>query len=245
VQSIDGNTVVITGASAGIGRATAHAVAADGANVVLAARRLERLEDVATTLEREHDITATPVSTDVTDREQVDELVETAVAEHGTLDALVNNAGLVFEGDVETMDDEDYHTMMDVNTDGMFYASRAALPHLKETDGTLVFVASFAGQYPRSSNPVYAATKWWTRGFAHSLQGQVGGDGVAVSVVNPSEVRTEFGSGRGEQSKDKYDEGEVTDPEAIGAAIRFMLRQEDVDTVSEMNLYRRDKFETF
>jgi len=245
VQSIDGNTVVVTGASAGIGRATAHAVAAEGANVVLAARRLERLEDVAAALEREHGVTATPVSTDVTDREQVDDLVETAVAEHGTLDALVNNAGLVFEGEVETMDDEDYHTMMDVNTDGMFYASRAALPHLKETDGTLVFVASFAGQYPRSSNPVYAATKWWTRGFAHSLQGQVGGDGVAVSVVNPSEVRTEFGSGRGEQSKEKYDEGEVTDPEAIGAAIRFMLRQEDVDTVSEMNLYRRDKFETF
>ena len=245
MQSIDSDTVVITGASAGIGRATAQAVAEAGANVVLAARRLERLKDIASTLEREHGIIATPVSTDVTDREQVDELVETASSEHGKLDALVNNAGLIFEGEVETMDDEDYHTMMDVNTDGMFYASRAALPHLKETDGTLVFVASFAGRYPRSSNPVYAATKWWTRGFAHSLQGRVGDDGVAVSVINPSEVRTEFGSGRGEQSKDKYDEGGVTDPETIGAAIRFMLRQGDVDTVSEMNLYRRDKFETF
>lgn len=245
MQSINGNTVVITGASAGIGRATAHAIAEEGANVVLAARRLGRLEDIAMTLQREHGISATPVSTNVTDRDQVDELIETAVNEHGTLDALVNNAGLVFEGEVETMEDKEYHKMMDVNTDGMFYTSRAALPYLKETDGTVVFVASFAGQYPRSSNPVYAATKWWTRGFAHSLQGQVGDDGVAVSVISPSEVRTEFGAGRGKQSKEKYEEGDVTDPESIGAAIRFMLCQEDIDTVSEMNLYRRDKFETF
>lgn len=170
-----------------------------GQDVALVARRTERFENIALTLESEHDTIAMPVSTGVTDREQVDELAETVLTEHGRLDALVNNTGSVFEGNVETMDDEEYHAMMYVNTDGMFYASRAALPHLRETDGTAVFVVSFTGQYPRSSNLVYAATKRWTRGFAHSLQGQVGGDGVAVSVIDPSEVRTEFGSG--EQSK--------------------------------------------
>lgn len=245
MQSIDGHTVVITGASAGIGKSTAHVLADAGADLVLGARREERLADVADDLRSEHGVDATPVRTDVTDRDQVDRLVETAVSEHGSLHALVNNAGIGLEGDVETMDVDSYHRMMDVNTDGMFHATQAALPHLRETDGVLVFVASFAGQYPRPMNPVYAATKWWTRGFAHSLEGQVGEDGVAVSVVNPSEVRTEFGAERGTPSEERYDEGEVTEPEAVAEAIRFTLQQEAVDTVSELNLYRRDKFEHF
>jgi NADP-dependent 3-hydroxy acid dehydrogenase YdfG len=244
MRAIDGDTAVITGASAGIGEATARLLAREGVDLVLGARRLERLEELAAEL-REEGVAATPVRTDVTDREQVDTLVETAVEEHGALNALVNNAGIGLEGDVETLSDEDYHAMMDVNTDGMFYAARAAIPHLRETEGTLVFVASFAGQHPRPANPVYAATKWWTRGFAHSLEGQVGGDGVRVSVINPTEVRTEFGSERGAPSEERYDPGEVTEPSAIAEGIRFALQQEGVDTVSELNLYRRDKFEHF
>jgi NADP-dependent 3-hydroxy acid dehydrogenase YdfG len=244
MRTIDGDTAVITGASAGIGEATARLLAREGVDLVLGARRLERLEELAAEL-REEGVAVTPVRTDVTDREQVDALVETAVEEHGGLNALVNNAGIGLEGDVETLSDEDYHAMMDVNTDGMFYAARAAIPHLRETEGTLVFVASFAGQHPRPANPVYAATKWWTRGFAHSLEGQVGGDGVRVSVINPTEVRTEFGSERGAPSEERYDPGEVTEPSAIAEGIRFALQQEGVDTVSELNLYRRDKFEHF
>ena len=244
MQSIDGDTAVITGASAGIGEATARVLAREGVDLVLGARRLEQLEALAAEL-REEGVAATPVETDVTEREQVDALVETAIEEHGALHALVNNAGIGLEGDVESLSDEEYHTMMDVNTDGMFYAARAALPHLRETEGTLVFVASFAGQYPRPANPIYAATKWWTRGFAHSLEGQVGGDGVGISVVNPTEVRTEFGSERGAPSEERYDPGEVTEPSAIAEGIRFALQQEGVDTVSELNLYRKDKFEHF
>ncbi len=244
MRSIDGETAVITGASAGIGAATARVLASEGVDLVLGARRLDRLEELGVEL-REEGVAVTPIQTDVTDREQVDALVETAIDEHGTLHALVNNAGIGLEGNVESLSDEDFHAMMDVNTDGMFYAARAALPHLRETAGTLVFVASFAGQYPRPANPVYAATKWWTRGFAHSLEGQVGGDGIGVSVVNPTEVRTEFGSERGTPSEERYDEGEVTEPEAIGEAIRFALQQDAVDTASEISLYRKDKFGHF
>ncbi|MFB6107570.1 MAG: SDR family oxidoreductase [Haloplanus sp.] len=245
MQSIDGHTVVITGASSGIGAATARAVAAEGADLVLAARRLDRLDDLASDLESTHGVSATPVETDVTEREQVDDLIATAVDEHGALDALVNNAGIGLGDDVETLDDEDYHRMMAVNADGMFYATRAALPHLRETAGVLVFVASFAGQYPRPHNPVYAATKWWTRGFAHSLEGQVGDDGVAVSVVNPTEVRTEFGDEDGPSQAESYGPDEATAPEAVAEAIRFALQQDGVDTVSELDLYRRDKFAHF
>ena len=245
MQSIEGQVAVITGASSGIGEATAHALAGTGANPILAARRAERLERIAGDLRETHGVEASVVPTDVTEREQVDALIEAAIKDHGRLDALINNAGLAHEGDVERLSDEAYHEMMDVNTDGMFYASRAALPHLRESGGTVVFVGSFAGQHPRPANPVYAGTKWWTRGFAHSLQGQVGDDGIAVSVVNPTEVRTEFGSERGAASKERFDEGEVTEPETIAEAIRFALRQDDADTVSELNLYRRDKFTHF
>ena len=245
MQSIEGHVTVVTGASSGIGEATAHALAEAGATPVLAARRTERLERVAGTLRETHDVEATVVPTDVTDREQVDELIDATIDEHGRLDALVNNAGLAHEGDVEALSDEAFHEMMDVNTNGMFYATRAALPHLRDSAGVIMFVGSFAGQHPRPANPVYAGTKWWTRGFAHSLQGQVGDDGIAVSVVNPSEVRTEFGSERSAASKERFDEGEVTEPEAVAEAIRFALQQEDVDTVSELNLYRRDKFTHF
>lgn len=245
MQSIDGQTVIVTGASAGIGRATARVLADAGVNLVLGARSEDRLSNLADDLRTEHGVVATPVRTDVTDRDQVDDLIETAISQHEELHGLVNNAGIGLEGEVESMADESYRRMMAVNVDGMFYASRAALPHLRETEGVLVFVASFAGQHPRPMNPVYAATKWWTRGFAHSLEGQVGEDGVAVSVVNPSEVRTEFGSERGTPSEDRYDEGEVTEPESVAEAIRFAFQQEAVDTVSELNLYRRDKFAHF
>jgi hypothetical protein len=115
------------------------------------------------------------------------------------------------------------------------------LPHLKASDGNLVFVGSFAGQYPRPFNPVYAATKWWVRGFAHSVEADVGEDGVGVSVVNPSEVRTEFGSTYGESFEERFDPGEVTEPDEIADAILFCAKQ-DRSTVSELDLYRRDKF---
>lgn len=245
MEDITGDAVVITGASSGIGGTTARVLASDGANLALAARREDRLEELAGDLEAEYDVEAVPVPTDVTDREQVDDLVDTAVEEFGSLDGLVNNAGVGLGGDVAELTDEEYHTMMDVNVDGAFYATRAALPHLRETDGTAVFIGSFAGQYPRPGNPVYAATKWCVRGFAHSLAGQVGDDGVAVTVINPTEVRTEFGSEQGDAFEEQYDPDEATEPEAIAEAVRFSLGQDGTDAVNELDLYRRDKFAHF
>jgi len=128
---------------------------------------------------------------------------------------------------------------MAVNTDGMFFATRAALPHLRESGGTLVFVGSFAGKFPRPFNPIYAATKFWTRGFAQSVSAQVGGD-VGVTVLNPSEVRTEFGDGW--SMGELYEEGEVTEPEEVAEAVVFAAECSP-SMVSELDLYRRDKFD--
>ena len=243
-RSLSGDVAVVTGASAGIGAATARELASRGADVVLAARSEKRLEALADELEHEHGTIALVVPTDIRQRDQVEALIETTVEELGGLDTLVNNAGLVRGADVETMTDDEYRTMMETNVDGVFYATRAALSHLRAASGHLVFVGSFAGQYPRPFNPVYAASKWGVRGFALSVAASVGDDDVAVTIVNPSEVRTEFGSEYGEPFAERFDPGEVTEPEEVAEAIAFAVTREG-STVSELDLYRRDKLTFF
>ncbi|MFB6069844.1 MAG: SDR family oxidoreductase [Halanaeroarchaeum sp.] len=238
--SFGGRTVIVTGASSGIGRETAIALADGDANVVLAARREERLRTIADDLETQTLV----VPTDVTDETAVASLVETTVEEFGSIDVLVNNAGLARGSGVSGLSTEQYREMMAVNTDGMFFLTREALPHLVDSGGHLIFIGSFAGQYPRPFNPVYAATKWWTRGFAKSVSADVGDEDVAVTVINPSEVRTEFGSEDGTAFEEQFEEGEVTEPEEIASAVVFAAGQDD-SMVSEMDLYRRDKFDFF
>jgi len=238
-ETLDGRTAVVTGASSGIGAESARALADAGANVVLAARSEDVIEEVAADIRETTGTDAVAVPTDVTEEAAVEALVDEAVETFGGLDVLVNNAGVARGSDVEEMTTEEYRTMMAVNADGMFFATRAALPHLRETGGTLVFVGSFAGKFPRPFNPVYAATKFWTRGFAQSVSAQVGGD-VGVTVLNPSEVRTEFGDGW--SMEELYDEGDVTEPTEVAEAVVFAAECSP-SMVSELDLYRRDKFE--
>ncbi|MFC6767675.1 SDR family oxidoreductase [Natrinema soli] len=239
------NGAIVTGASAGIGRETARALAADGADVALVARREDRLTALAAEIESETDASALVCPADVSDEDEVEAAVEQTVSEFGRLDVLVNNAGIATDSEtpVEEFPTDQYRTVMGVNVDGMFYTARAAIPHLRETNGTAIFVASYAGKNPRPDAPLYAASKWWTRGFAKSLAGQVGTDDIAVSIVNPSEVRTEFGKEFREQtSEERYERDEVTGPRDVADAIAFVARQETPNTVSELGLYRRDKF---
>jgi len=241
---LDGDTAVITGASSGIGAETARLLAADGANVVLAARREGRLEELADELEGDHGVDAVAVPTNVREEAAVEALIDETVDTFGGLDVLVNNAGLARGSDVAELSTEAYRTMMETNVDGTVFATRASIPHLIESEGHLVFLGSFAGQYPRPFNPVYAATKWAVRGFALSMEASLGPEGVAVTVVNPSEVRTEFGSEFGEAFEDRFAPGEVTEPEEVAEAIQFAVRQ-DGSTTSEIDVYRRDKLGFF
>ena len=238
-EDLRGKTALVTGASSGIGRATAAALAEEGANLALTARSEDRIADLAAGLDTE----SITVAADIRDEDAVDALVGETVDRLGGIDILVNNAGVGRGSSVEDLSTDEYRQMMETNADGMFFATRAALPHLRESGGTAVFIGSFAGKFPRSFNPVYAATKWWTRGFAQSLSAQVGDD-VGVTVINPSEVRTEFGAEDGESFEERFEEGEVSEPEEIANAVVFAAGQSP-SMVSELDLYRRDKLTDF
>jgi NADP-dependent 3-hydroxy acid dehydrogenase YdfG len=240
-DGLDGRTAIVTGASAGIGEATCHELADEGANVVLAARSEDDLESIADDLETEYDVDTLVVPTNVREEADVDALIDETVDAFGGIDILVNNAGLSRGSDVAEMDTEAYETMQETNVDGVFYATRAAIPHVCERAGHLLFVGSFAGQYPRSFNPVYAASKWWVRGFAKSVAAQVGDDGVGVTIINPAEVRSEFETTDGRTFAEAFEEGEASEPAEVAEAIRFAVTREG-SSVSELDINRRDKF---
>lgn len=244
-EPLVGKSALITGASSGIGEATAHVLGEAGADVALAARREERLAGIADDVEAARDVDALVVPTDVTEEGQVGAMVESTVEAFGGLDVVVANAGLGRDFAVEEMPTEAYRQMMAVNCDGTFFTARAAIPHLTESQGNLIFLASMSGEYPRPHNPLYAATKWWTRGLAHSLSGAVGEDDVGVTVINPTEVRTEFGSEDGESMAERLSPEEAADPVDVAEAIGFAARQEPPNVVHELDFYRRDKLAHF
>ncbi|MFB6242405.1 MAG: SDR family oxidoreductase [Candidatus Nanosalina sp.] len=244
-NSLEDKFALVTGASSGIGRETVRKLAEEGADVTVASRSEEKLEYLKEEVEDEYDAEALVAPTDVTDEEQVSEMVEKTVDEFGRLDIAVNNAGIGIGDSVEDMDTETYRKMMSVNTDGMFFTAREAIPHLRKADGNLIFLGSFAGKFPRPGNPVYAATKFWTRGFASSLSAQIGEDGIAVTTINPTEVRTEFASESGKSFNERFEKGEVTEARDVAEAIVYAAKQEAPNTVNEMDLYRRDKFSDF
>lgn len=160
-QPLADNGAIVTGASAGIGREPARALVSDGADVTLVARREDRLEELAAEIESETDATALVCPADVSHEAEIQAVVEETASTFGRLDVLVKNAGIATDSEtpVEEFPTDQYRTVMGVNVDGMFYTARAAIPHLHETNGTAVFVGSFADKNPRPDAPLYAATK--------------------------------------------------------------------------------------
>lgn len=244
-KPLEGKTALITGASSGIGEATAHVLAADGADIAIAARREDRLEDIAADVRSETDAEVLVHPTDVTDPEAVSDLVDATVKTFGGVDIAICNAGLAIDSSVSELTDTEYRTMTAVNVDGMFYTARESIPHIESAGGNLVFLGSMSGQYPRPHNPVYAATKWWVRGFAISLQASLGRDDVAVTCINPTEVRTEFGSENDAPSEERFEPETVTEPIEVADAIAFAVRQRPPNAITELDLYRRDKLSHF
>jgi len=195
---LDGTVALVTGASSGIGEATAEILAQHGAAVALVARRIDRLEDLAAKLKSEG-ASVLPIQADVANRDEAYEAVDRVAAEFGRLDTVINNAGVMLLGPIENAPVEEWERMVNVNLLGLLYCSKAALPHLlKAADGEprgvadLVNVSSVAGRVPRLGSGVYNATKHAVGAFSESLRQEVTGRHVRISLVEPGAVTTEL-----------------------------------------------------
>lgn len=186
-MSIHGKVVLITGASSGIGAATARALAQRGAKLVLGARREERLEALAQQLEAPHLYQAC----DVTVPAQVQALVERAIEQFGQLDGLVNNAGLGHMSPMAEAPLGDWHRMVDVNVKGFLNVIHACLPHLLETRGHIVNLASVAAHNVYPNSVVYAGTKHFVKVISQGLRLELR-DQVRLTNLSPGAVETEF-----------------------------------------------------
>jgi NADP-dependent 3-hydroxy acid dehydrogenase YdfG len=184
--------VVITGASSGLGAATARLLSAQGAIVVLGARRLDRIQALAEALIG-NGAQALAVQTDVTDAAQVQHLVDTAVQQFGRIDVILNNAGLMPHSLLEQRKIEDWDRTIDVNLKGVLYGIAAALPHMQaQKSGHIINVSSVAGHKVRPASAVYAATKTAVRVISEGLRQEVKPYNIRTTVISPGAVDTEL-----------------------------------------------------
>jgi len=231
--------VAITGASSGIGEATAIACAQAGAHVALAARRSDRIEALAQRIERDHDVRALALTTDVADEAQARAFVERTHAELGRLDALVNNAGVMLLGPIDGAPTEEWRRMIHVNLFGVLYCTHAALPLMRaQRAGHVVNVSSVAGRVARAGSGVYNLTKWGVNAFSEALRQECAGAGIRVTIVEPGAVETELPSHNRpeiqEQLRKRFGDIERLTSEDIANAIVFALGQPPHVSVNEL-----------
>jgi NADP-dependent 3-hydroxy acid dehydrogenase YdfG len=195
---LQGTVALVTGASSGIGEATARHLAGLGAAVVIAARRKERLDRLAREIE-DGGGSALAIEVDVTDQEQAQAMVRAALARYGRLDTVVNNAGVMLLGPIVDAPTQEWDRMISLNLQGLLYVADAALPHLLAAASDeprhvadLVNVSSVAGRVARAGSGVYNLTKHGVGAFSESLRQEVTGRHVRVCVVEPGAVETEL-----------------------------------------------------
>lgn len=193
LRAIRGTTVVITGATSGIGLWTAREFARAGARVVLAGRREERLKEAVQEIE-ERGGEALAVRTDVADAAQIDRLIERAAERFGRLDTLVNNAGIGIAARFDEQPIEDFRRVMEVNFWGAVHACRAAVPRMKAqpSGGVIINVSSILGKRGLPFETAYCASKFALAGFSEALRTEVMASGIDVSTIFPGAVETEI-----------------------------------------------------
>lgn len=222
---LEGRVAAVTGASSGIGEATAIALAKAGASVALGARRLDRLEELAARINADGG-TAVAIECNVADEESAHAFINGAAEQLGRLDILINNAGVMLLGPVEGADTNEWRQMIEVNLLGLLYCTQAAMPHLRDGGhGHVVNVSSVAGRSASAGVGVYNATKWGVTGFSEALRQEAAHSKIRVTCVEPGLVATELqGHNKNPvviQTLDKMiaDIGDVLQPEDIADAI--------------------------
>ena len=242
-NALDGTVALVTGASSGIGEATARLLSAHGAAVALAARRKDRLDGLVAEIEG-HGGRALALEADVGEREQATGAVEQTVAELGRLDTLVNNAGVMLLGPIVDAPLEEWERMVRVNVLGLLYVTHAALPHLvRAADGgprrvaDLVNVSSVAGRRANQGSGVYNATKFGVNAFSEALRQEVTQRHVRVSLVEPGAVMTELTDHLRPEIREQLRSGsqfERMRAEDIADAIAYIVTRDRHVAVNEM-----------
>ena len=229
MAELDGKTAIVTGASSGIGEATAHAFAEAGARVAIGARRVEKLPD------REGFYA---FDLDVTDPESSERFVERAVADLGGIDVLVNNAGLALGRDpIWDVADDDETTMIETNVLGLMRMTRICLPHIRD-GGHIVNIGSVAGRQAYESGSGYITSKFAVRGFTYALREDLLGRPIHVTTVDPGLVETEFSKvrfhGDEERARKIYEGVEALTPDDVAACILFAVTRPPRVNIDEL-----------
>jgi meso-butanediol dehydrogenase/(S,S)-butanediol dehydrogenase/diacetyl reductase len=232
------NVVVVTGAGTGIGAATAKRFLSEGASVILNGRRREKLEETASGFDAAKVLVH---EGDVSDQSYVQSLMDATVARFGRIDVLVNNAAVLAVGPFLQIPTDEWHRVMRINVDGVFYATRSALPHLLKTKGSIINVSSVSGLGGDWYSSFYNASKGAVSNLTRALALELGGQGVRVNAVNPSLTYTEMTQGF-EQNKvlmekmiERIPLGRGARPEEVASVIAF-LASEDAAFVNGVNL---------
>ncbi|RFB80745.1 SDR family oxidoreductase [Methylovirgula sp. 4M-Z18] len=238
-ENIKGKVVVITGASSGLGEAAARRLAEDGAKLVLGARRIDRLEALAKELALGD---GAVLKTDVSDREQVKQLVERAVEKHGRIDVLINNAGLMPQSLLESLKVDEWDRMIDVNIKGVLYGIAAALPDMKaQKSGHIINVSSVAGHKIGPGGAVYSATKHAVRAISEGLRQEVKPYNIRTTIISPGAVATELPNTITDPAvagrvRELYDQVAIS-ADSFASVVAFAMSQPDDVDINEV-LYR-------
>lgn len=233
-----GKVVVITGAGSGIGEGTALRFAREGASVVLAGRRKEKLDAVAARLD---DARTLVQVTDVADEAQATGLIDATVDRFGRIDVLVNNAGVLVMGKIADVSAADWRKVMSVNVDGVFFCTRAAMPHLVTSRGSVVNTSSVSGLGGDWGMTVYNAAKGAVSNLTRALAMDYGRDGVRVNAVCPSLTNSEMTADMHDNDAliakfvERIPLGRAAEPDDIAAVIAF-LASDDARFVTGVNL---------
>jgi NADP-dependent 3-hydroxy acid dehydrogenase YdfG len=242
-RDLDGTVALVTGASSGIGEATARMLAGRGATVAMAGRRTDRLEARAGEI-ADGGGTALPVELDVSDRGQAEAVIARTVEELGHLDILVNNAGVMLLGPMLEAPVEEWERMVEVNLLGLMYMTKAAIPHLLEAAGgdrgvaDVVNISSVAGRIARRNSGVYNATKFGVGAFSESLRQEVTRKHLRIALVEPGAVATELQShnrpGVREEIEKRFEDMEILQAEDIADAIEYVVTRPRHVAVNEV-----------
>ena len=236
-NNIEGKVVVITGASSGLGEATARLLSAEGASVVLGARRVDRIQSLADELTSSGG-KALALTTDVTDCDQVKRLVDAAVQTYGRIDVMINNAGLMPHSPLERLKIDDWNRTIDVNIKGVLYGIAAALPYMKQQQGgQIINVSSVAGHKVRPTSAVYAATKAAVLTLSEGLRQEVKPYHIRTTVISPGAVATELPNSTTEpdiaENVRKAYESAIP-AESFARAVAFAISQPEEVDVNEI-----------